>query len=167
MTAPLTTQPDVAEPFGQRGVRQYLFPALTCSSLIMMVLSIGMWIRSHHVVDAFRRERSGIATYVSSIYGRILIAWGNDSPFRAGEEWTYYKERMPDQINDRWQPSIYKTLGIEWRRKPLNDEWGTTGGWVRIRWPLVVAIAGLLPLARVIRERKIRNSNTEVRNKSE
>ncbi len=162
MTVPVTSQPDLVEPFGQHGVRQYLFPALTCSSLVLMILSIGMWIRSHHVVDAFRREHAGIATYVSSIYGRVLIAWGNDSPFRAGEEWTYYKERMPAQINDRWRPSIYKTLGIEWDRQPLNEEWGNKGGWVRIRWPFVVVVAGVLPLARIICERKIRNSKSQI-----
>jgi hypothetical protein len=151
----LISQPVLSEPFGQRGVRQYLFSAVACSSLVTMLLSAAMWIRSYHLEDAFFLERPNASWRVASIYGRILIGWGNGSPEpAAGPEWSYDRRRVPDYIIDAWQPSIYKSMGIEWRHRPLNRNWGSRGGWLRIRWPLVVAVAAILPMVRFIGRRR-------------
>lgn len=155
MSAPLNSQRVASEPFGQIGVRQYLFPVLTCCFLTLTVLSIGMWLRSHYLVDRLFCERGGTTWYFTSIYGRVLVAWGNGTPIpSAGSEWTYSQEPMPDSISDDWNDSVLKRIGIEWRTSPIKPRWGTTGGWVRIRWPFIVAVAALLPLARLVREHR-------------
>ena len=158
MSAPSPTTPDTEfEPFGQTGVRQYIFPVLTVLSLTCMVLSLGMWVRSHFIVDTFETERGGVQLYVSSIYGRVLCAWG-DNPRQPAprDEWLYRQSPIPEQIRDMWQPSIWKHLGFEARTgDPLPSRFlGTSGGWLRVRWPLIVAMWGILPVLRIVREHR-------------
>lgn len=158
MQSSIESQVRNTEPFGQGGIRRYIFPALTVASLTAMVLSVGMWARSHYIVDNARKEHNRTQWYVSSIYGRILIAWGSRSPFPSDDEWTYGTEPMPENIVDRWQPTIWKMIGVDWRHEPLNAEFGTRGGWVRIRWPLVAAVMAILPGVRLIAERRRRKA---------
>ncbi len=156
MPATLTSQSPLAnEPFGQTGVRQYLFPALTVLSLTCMVLSLGMWVRSHYIVDRFSTRTAKSTWYVSSIYGRVLVAWGEDSPQPAPRgEWQYMQSPIPDVINDKWRPSVWKMIGFEWRGQPYDSTWGDEGGWLRARWPFIAALWGVLPVVRVVRERR-------------
>jgi hypothetical protein len=150
----LNPQPMVVEPFGQTGVRQYLFPLLTCMSLACMILSLGMWVRSHYLVDQLFTERSELTWYVSSIYGRVLIVWGEESPVQAmPQEWTYRQYPMQSMITDGWKDSAWKRLGIEARFEPHSAAWGgERTGWIRIRWPFIAAVWGVLPVMRVLRE---------------
>ena len=157
MSQTLISQP-LSEPFGQRGVGRTLFRAVSCSSLVLMVLSLGMWARSHHIVDSLRAQKSETNWYLSSIYGRILIAWGEEAPFpMPGEVWTYDQQPFRP-VRDGWESSIYKRIGIEWRNQPINTNWGSRGGWVRIRWPFVAALACVLPLVRMVSEHRRRRA---------
>lgn len=158
MSVSSPTKPDTQfEPFGQTGIRQYIFPMLTVLSLTCFVLSLGMWVRSHFIVDEFVTDRAGSTWYVSSIYGRILCAWGEDArrPAPRGE-WLYRQHPIPEQIRDMWQDSAWKRLGIELRTgEPLNNLFlGTSGGWLRMRWPFIAAVWAVLPVARIVREQR-------------
>ena len=64
----------------------------------------------------------------------------------------------PGWIRDAWQDSIWKRVGIEWRDEPLGEDWGSRGGWVRVRWPFLAAVAAVLPVVRVIREQRRRRA---------
>ncbi len=163
--SPPSTETEI-EPFGQTGVRQYIFPVLTVLSLTCLVLSMGMWVRSHFIVDEFVTERDGVTCYVSSIYGRILCAWGEDSrrPAPRGE-WLYRQHPIPDTIRDMWAPSVLKHVGIELRTgEPLPSLFlGRSGGWLRVRWPFIAAVWAVLPALRLVHEHRRKRAAERIR----
>jgi hypothetical protein len=61
---------------------------------------------------------------------------------------------MTESPTDGWKDSIWKRVGIEWRSEPHSPAWGGEPvGWVRVRWPFIAGVWGVLPLVRVFRER--------------
>lgn len=149
--APREADPRI-EPFGQTGVRQYILPFLATASLVLMFLSLGMWYRSHHVVDRISSEQPGSSWLISSIYGRILVCCDRrESRMEELEgNWHYDTSPMPESVRDAWQPSVYKSIGIEWRGEPLRAPVTARGWWLRVRWPLISVVAAVLPVIRVV-----------------
>jgi hypothetical protein len=148
---PPTSPRVVSEPFGQKGIRRYIFPALTSCSLVLMVLSLGMWARSHYVRDFFECTHDGREWFVSSVYGRFFLTWtetgGPDEP------WNYGQASMQLPIRDLWSDSVWKRVGIQWGEGSVRHP-EEPGGWLRIRWPFIAGVATILPIARVIRDRR-------------
>ena len=143
------------EPFGQLGVGQYVIPALATASLVVMILSLAMWYRSHRIVDSFTSEKAGSSWIANSIYGRIFVV----CRYRAERyesldgAWNYDTQPMPQNLRDAWAPSVWKSIGIEFRNEVLPPTAASSaagGWWLRVRWPFIAAMSSVLPIVRVL-----------------
>jgi hypothetical protein len=146
-----------SEPFGQTGVFQFVWPAIASASLLLMGFSLYMWYRSHQTIDLFTSEKPNSSWYVSSIYGRILVtAELRGEPMEELDGNWIYSSRPFNRTGTRdgWQDSLWKRIGIEWRRQPLPirgfSSSGTRGFWLRVRWPFIAALSAILPVVRVV-----------------
>jgi hypothetical protein len=146
----LTTQPVLAttstEPFGQTGVRQYFGTILALACAVGVAVALAMWYRSHRAADVIDIYHEGGRTMISSSYGRLRVARmvANTS---ADPSWTYSTRPMFVPRRDPWEPSIWKTIGAEFRGQSVDGPPG--GWWFRIKWPLVAGILMAWPLCHV------------------
>jgi hypothetical protein len=144
------------EPFGQRGVRQYVMPALTVLSFVVTCLAGVMWYRSYSVADQFAREDGVSTLLIRSIYGRVVMTYSRldaspDSASRYTPEWRYSTSEMPEVVRDAWRDSWKKRIGIDWRGEPLlQPELAVGGWWLRVRWPLIAVLSLVVPVARAL-----------------
>jgi hypothetical protein len=140
-----------SEAFGQTGIRQYVgsFLALVCAAA--MAVSLAMWARSQKTADVLDVYHPYGRTMISSTWGRLRIA---SVPGQAEQEWTWYYNSRPYAARgvDPWQPSIWRTLGIEMRFQQVDGSSGSGAWWIRLRWSTAAVLTGIWPLMHSIRQ---------------
>lgn len=139
------------EAFGQTGIRQYLGSVLALLSAAVMAISLAMWARSQSTADVIDVYHPYGRTMLSSTWGRFRIA---SIPSQAEQEWTWYYNSRPFTRRgaDPWQPSIWKTLGIEGRVQPNDGSPNGGGWWLRVRWSTAAVLTGIWPLLHAVRQ---------------
>lgn len=143
------------EPFGQRGVRQYAGRVLTAALLISMVTAGAMWYRSHQVIDSFSYRKGDVQWIVNSIYGRLIVLRVEPVRSWTAEGLQYQTSPLSGPMrNDAWTDSLWKRVGVQWGRGHPNYSPEETGGvwWLRLRWPLVMALTAAVPIVAVLRD---------------
>lgn len=139
------------EAFGQTGIRQYLGSFVALASAALMAVSLAMWFRSQGTADVIDIYHPYGRTMLSSTWGRLRVA---SIPAQAEQEWTWYYTSRPFTYRgtDPWQPSIWKTLGIEARVQPVDGTVNGGGWWLRVRWSTAAALTGIWPLLHAVRQ---------------
>ena len=158
MSHPASNQPHryelPPEPFGQRGVRQYVGRASTVLCLVVMFGAIAMLARSHFTTDVIARVDDDGLIEIRSIYGRLLVY---SRPFVRTETdphgWLMQSYPMPTRIRDPWVPSWKKTLGFEIGFSDLAGRAEPGWWWMRLKWSTLAIVAGLLPIGKAIQNR--------------
>jgi hypothetical protein len=146
---PHTDHPEIEEPFGQTGVRQYVGQLLSVFFVFVAIIAALMWYRSTQAFDRFEWRSPTEQIAIDSVMGRLRLEFTTFDERRSGNYtgWTYRQPR-PRGLRDGWEPSLFKLIGIEVRR---NDSLANGNGyWIRIKWYLIIVAALLHPLVRVI-----------------
>ncbi|MBC7784881.1 MAG: hypothetical protein H7144_13670 [Burkholderiales bacterium] len=158
VSSPPTAPVVPAEPFGQTGVRQYLARVVTWLCIAGFVCACGMWYRSLQFADRldWREGKSGIS--IASVAGRIKVAtstYRTDSSRSSTNGWDYRGQHFSN-VEDRWKPSIMKTVGIEIGFTP-EERRAVSGAWLRVKWYFIVALFAFVPAVQLlIRWRRLR-----------
>ncbi len=147
--------PEVIEPFGQAGIRQYVGRVLLWFLITCLICSCGMWYRSLSYSDRIDWRGDGDMATISTIAGRIWLAYNNYDGNRVNNSgWSYSGgEFDPSRIEDRWKNSVYKVIGIELSLTPENIGRGpraVSGMWIRIKWYFVTGVFGFLLLLHLL-----------------
>jgi hypothetical protein len=124
-----------------------------------------MWYRSYVLVDRFGRSEGTTEWVIQSSYGRILIGRVDHSTainVSKSNNWSFRTERMRSVRFDPWEPSIWKSIGVEYRGEPLNAFGAVGGWWLRVRWPTLVVASGIIPLWRVVVARRKRREAVQI-----
>ena len=131
-------------------------------SLAVCLASTLLWFRSYTVQERFTRVGGDTDWDLSSLHGRLYVARRNYPPagtssdgrpmhrvvgipmWRPRQPWKYWRQEIDGrEVMDKWEPSVWKTLGVQWTPQPAGSP---VGGWVlRARWANVVALTALLP----------------------
>ena len=141
----------VDEAFGQTGVRQYFGRMISWLCITISLCAGAMWYRSLSFVDKAEWRGQGQTLVVRSIYGRLhLSAAGYPAGGGKGSGWSYsggYFQRR--WVEDRWAPSIWKTVGIQLSRDDDAISRGaTSSALIRVKWYLVAIVFGAFPIVR-------------------
>jgi len=147
-TLPSTPLVAAAEPFGQTGIRQYLGSFLAIASAAMLAISSVMWLRSLTTGDVLDIYTADGRTRISSSYGRVRIA-AMGATSDAGWNWAYRTQNLVPMTADPWQPSIWKTIGIEFR---AGDAGRGSASWLRVKWSTAAAAFAIWPALHVARQ---------------
>lgn len=131
------------EPFGQTGVRQYFGRMLTWVCIAICICSLGMWYRSQSFFDSLTWGSQGQTYAISSAFGRLQLRAETASTRRMGYSGGYLQRRT----RDAWEPSIWKSIGIELGHTPIDPR-STRSTWLRIKWYWVAVVFGVLPILR-------------------
>lgn len=131
-----------AEPFGQQGVLPYVWPTFVILCAVGFCTCLLMLQRSQVVWDTVANTTSTQRVQVSSVIGRLVVTiipynYSSDSI----SEWDF-DSRPFDSVQDGWEDSWKKTLGVEWgyeRAPQFNRQ--PVGMWrLRIRWRTLAAV---------------------------
>jgi hypothetical protein len=144
------SQQQVPEAFGQTGVRQFVGPMISWLCVIGMFCAGGMWYRSTFFADSFEWRGGREELQVASIAGRLKVSGATfaDRKDNAGAGWMY-RGRYFKIARDAWEPSAWKTIGIEVGFEPERQ--GPTGGfWLRAKWYFVAAAFAVYPALRLV-----------------
>ncbi|MDW8261009.1 MAG: hypothetical protein RMJ35_00640 [Phycisphaerales bacterium] len=138
------------EAFGQTGIREYLGTASVVMCAAGVALCLSMWVRSYFTIDMIELFHEDSRTLLHSLNGRFVIARAS-SGGSPSALWLYNSRPFyRSSFRDSWQPSIWKTIGIEASRPPSNRQ-GVY--WVlRVRWPTAGAILLIWPMVHVLRQ---------------
>lgn len=160
MNDPYDTHPGYeAEPFGQRGILSYLWPVFVVLSAIGMCTCLIMNHRSWTNWDIVSNASPARLTTYASVIGRIVIdiyprGTGSDG---TGSTWSFDTDLFLN-VQDAWQPSWKKTLGVEWGDETVRRFGGQEFSYwrLRIRWrtlAMLYAIPVMIELVRRARNR--------------
>lgn len=136
-----------AEPFGQRGIRQFVRPLVIVCSVFGLFLSTFMLLRSQNLHESFYQVAEGRRIELTSAIDQIFITL---SPARSGEPqstvWVY-NSFPAASARDGWADSWLKFVGVEWGDEPDTRfrNQNLTCWRFRVRWRTLVLIF-LLPL---------------------
>jgi hypothetical protein len=146
---PAAVEPDEPEPFGQTGIRQYVGRLATIVCLAIAMVAGFMWYRSTSVFDGFEWRSPNELLRIASVTGRLKIDYTHyeDKRFNNGG-WIYQQQPIMRTVRDGWKPSLYKTVGIEFRHE--NEEARSFGVWLRVKWYFILGAAMLIPVCRWI-----------------
>lgn len=155
-------EPD-PEPFGQRGVRQYVGVVVHWLCIVSIAVALTFWYRSVQVFDRLEWRGTDANLRISSRAGRIEVET-NTFLSRGGRAigWIY-KGGTIRRGFDAWPPSVLKTVGIEFTRGPTRPD-AIGGSMFRVKWYFVIAVLAIVPLSRgaIRRARHRRESREEV-----
>lgn len=148
-----------AEPFGQRGVLPYVWPVFVVLCAVGLCTCLLMNHRSWSNWDIISNASANRQMTFASVIGRIVIdvyptGRGGDM---TGSIWSFDTDLF-DNIQDGWQPSWKKTLGVEWGEETVRRFGGqqVTYWRLRIRWrtlAVLYAVPVVVELSRRFRQR--------------
>jgi len=133
-----------ADAFGQAGVRQYAGRVLMWVCITASLCSLAMWYRSVTFFDAFSYPYGQQVLEARSVFGRLQFSVDTfaGQPETSNGRWQY-RGNYVRRLGDAWQPSLWKTIGFEFRFAPA-DASATSGFWIRVKWYFVAAVFGLV-----------------------
>lgn len=137
---------DLPEPFGQTGVRQYMGRMFTWVCITAALCALAMWYRSLAYYDSAEWNAQGQTFAISSAFGRMQLRAESVSDNGNREGWGY-RGGYFRRTSDAWQPSIWKTIGIEFGTSTIRRD-ATSTIWLRAKWYFVAGVFALLPFLR-------------------
>ncbi len=134
------------EPFGQEGMRRHLLPTLVWALGICLAVSMSMWLRSQDTLDLVGRDGANSRVEFRSVIGRIVVdyvAMERSNRAAIAAEW-YRSSQSLGQIQDGWQESWKKAVGVEWgwiAPQPRWDGGSSLPIWrLRVRWRTITLV---------------------------
>lgn len=129
------------EPFGQHGVRQMVRPLFIGCCALGVAVSMAMVIRSYSYFDLLWKQENFKRTEISSAIGRLTVTSRTSfrNPQNAG--WVYESAEV-GHLDDGWQPSIWKTFGVDWGEETRTTFTGRviTVHWFRLQWRTLLVL---------------------------
>lgn len=156
------------EPFGQRGVSSYLWPVFVILCAVGLCTCVIMNQRSWTNWDSITNTSATRQVRVASVIGRIVV---DINPVGLGldataSEWRFDSDLF-DTVEDGWQASWRKVLGVEWGMESARRFGGQpyTYWRLRIRWrtlAILYLVPVLIELVRRFRARRARQRAGEL-----
>ena len=144
--------PAVDEAFGQSGVRQHVGKAISWVCVLLLLISLAMWARSLGYSDEMAYRSFSRALTVQSSQGRLLVSSATYPSRQFGNNgWMYRTRAVSSRTRDRWEPSVFKTVGLEARLRPLQAS-AASGAWLQVKWYFLVALFAVVPAIRGVKK---------------
>jgi hypothetical protein len=121
--------------------------------LVLLIVSVLMWYRSHHTADQFVRDGVKHTWVVRSIYGRIVVQRVDRNPDEPPARWSIDSFDFRRPIRDGWAPSWQKAVGLQWGTD--IDNRGQAVWWLRVRWPTLSLVLAVFTLYLAVKLRRL------------
>lgn len=123
------------EPFGQRGVRGLARPAFVTLCAIGVAICMAMLVRSQSYYDVLWKSENNKRVDVASAIGRLMVTTRTSYRNPQSGVWTYESVEIAN-MDDGWQPSIWKTIGLDWGTEQFTSFSGRqiTQWRLRLKW---------------------------------
>jgi hypothetical protein len=133
------------------GVRRFAPAVLARIVLVLLIVAILMWFRSHGTADQLVHDGTSHTWVVRSIYGRVVVQKWPRQQEDPATRWAFDSFDFRRPISDGWDNGILKSIGLQWGYSVGRE--GERVWWLRLRWPtlaLVLAVTTLF-MARMLR----------------